>query len=218
MPTGPVGLTEWAQYRDGQYHTVGSGFFFRLANDEIVGATAAHSVTVGDPDHPLERIGLGVAGQGGLVGEFDTMRGPPGRRLTPENLAVDYLLLHIDEPVVPELVLEPDARGAPQPGERVWLYSGVGDQNGDPRVLEGTVQSVDDAAVWVLMDEWFNPAQTSGSPFVSQHTGQVVGMVVAGSPRRNRLLLGAHPIGSLVELAKSATEFQRLAEPNPGTE
>jgi hypothetical protein len=62
------------------------------------------------------------------------------------------------------------------------------------------------------MDDWFDPGLMSGSPFVSQHTGKVVGMAVAASPRRNRLLLGFHPIGSIVQLAESAEEFPRFDE------
>jgi hypothetical protein len=62
------------------------------------------------------------------------------------------------------------------------------------------------------MDERFDPSLMSGSPLVSQHTGQVVGMAVAASPRRTRLYLGVHPIGSIVEKAESATEFPKLVE------
>lgn len=213
MPVDSVGLEEWAQYQDQSFRRVGSGFFFSLANGEVVGATTSHSVSIGDASRPLERIALGIAGHGGFVAEFDTMRGQPGHRLIPENLTADCLLLYVDLPIESSLVLAPDPRGAPQPGERVSLYSGLGDGRGGRRVLEGTVQSVDEKAVWILMDEWFNPGSMSGSPFVSQHTGQVVGMVVAGSPRLGRLLIGAHPIGSLVNLAESASEFPKLREP-----
>jgi hypothetical protein len=108
----------------------------------------------------------------------------------------------------------PDPRGGPQPGERLSLYSGQGDGLHGHRILQGTVQSAGDQAAWVLMDEWFWPALMSGSPFISQHTGQVVGMVVAASPRRNRLYLAMHPIGSIVQLAESATDFPRLDEPS----
>jgi hypothetical protein len=215
MPTGAVGLQEWAQYRGEAYLVAGSGFFFRLASGPIVGATTSHSVALGDPDRPLDRIALGVAGSGRFAGEFDTLHGQPGHRLTPENLASDYLLLYVDQPVEPGLVLTPDARGAPQPGERVSLYSGLGDGQGGRRVLAGTVQSVDEQAAWVLMDDSFNPGLMSGSPFVSQHTGQVVGMVVAGSVRRSRLLIGMHPIGSLVRLAESAAEFPKIVDLGP---
>ncbi len=212
MPAGPAGLQEWAQYRGEPYALVGSGFVFRLAGGQVVGATAAHSVSIGQAAHLLERIALGVAGSGQFVGEFDALRGQPGRPLTPDNLSIDYLLLHVDQPVEASLVLTPDPRGAPQPGERVSLYSGLGDGQGGRRVLAGTVQSVDDHAAWVLMDEWFHAGLMSGSPFVSQHTGQVVGMALAGTRRRNHLLIGMHPIGSLTRLAESATEFPKIVE------
>jgi hypothetical protein len=212
MPVSSVGLQEWALYRGQAYEPVGSGFLLRLSSGEIVGVTAAHAVSFDQPDQPLERIALGVAGHGDFVGEFDTLRGQPGCRLTPEDLAVDYLLLKVESPVDTNLVLMPDPRGMPQPGERVSLYSGLGDGNGGLRVLEGTAQSVNSRAIWVLMDDRFNPSQLSGSPFVSQHTGQAVGMVLAVSPRGTRLLIGAHPIGSLVRLAESAAEFPKLIE------
>ena len=212
MPAGPVGLQEWARYQSEAYRPVGSGFFFSLDSGEIVAATTAHSVTLGDPAHLLQQIALGIAGRTPFVGEFDTLRGVPGRTLTPDNLTIDYLLLELDQQVDLAHVLPPDPRGSPQPGERVSLYSGLGDGQGNQRVIEGTVQSVDDNAVWVLMDAWFDPGQMSGSPFVSQHTGQVVGMAVAASPRWKHLLLGMHPIGSLVRLAESATESPKLSE------
>ena len=218
MPTSTVGLQEWAQYGCESYKPVGSGFFLLLDNGEIAGVTTAHSVSIGDPNHPLERIALGIAGHPKYRWEFTTLRGGPGHSVGPEDLSADYLLLKVDQPVAPDLLLVPDPRGAPQPGERVTLYSGLGDGSGGLRVFEGTVQSVDDKAFWVLMDRWFSPGQMSGSPLVSQHTGQVVGMVIAGSPRFGRLLLGAHPTGSLVGLATSATDFPSFSEINTGSE
>lgn len=202
LPGGAVGLQEWVQYRGGSYVLAGSGFFILLTGGEVVGVTTAHSVSLGNPDRPLERIGLRVAGQADFAAEFDTLRGHPGQPRTGGDMTVDYVLLHTDQPIAPDLLLTPDPRGAPQPGERVSLFSGLGDR----RILQGTVQSVSDVAVWVLMDETFNPSLMSGSPFVSQHTGQVVGMLIAVTPRRTRLLLGVHPIGSIVRLAESATE------------
>jgi hypothetical protein len=212
LPAGCVGLQEWVQVEGDPYRLAGSGFLLLLSDGEIVGVTTAHSVSPGDPDRPLERIALRVAGQTDFVAEFDTLRGRPGRPRTGEDLTVDYVLLQADRPVHPGLALVPDPRGAPQPGERVSLFSGLGDGHGGRRILEGTVQSVSEQAVWVLMDEWFNPGLMSGSPFVSQHTGQVVGMAVVASPRRSRLLLGAHPIGSIVQLAEAAAEFPRISE------
>jgi hypothetical protein len=78
--------------------------------------------------------------------------------------------------------------------------------------LQGTVLSADEKSVFVLMDDWFNPGLMSGSPLLSQHTGQVVGMTIAAQQRGNRILLGFHPIGSIIKLAESAAEFPKIAD------
>jgi len=215
LPAGPVGLQEWVQALGEGYHLAGSGFLLRvdrLDGGEVLGVTTAHSVALGDPDLPVGRMAMRVAGRVDFVVEFDTLWGYPGRPRTGSDMTVDYVLLQTDAPVDPALVLAPDPRGAPQPGERVALWSGQGDGHGGQRVLEGTVQSVDETAVWVVMDELFVPGLMSGSPFVSQHTGQVVGMAIAASPRRRHMLIGMHPIGSIVDLAESATEFPKIGE------
>jgi hypothetical protein len=212
LPVGPVGLEELVQVRGETYGLAGSGFFLGLSEGRIVGVTTAHSVSsLCDPERPVERIALRVAGQADFVAEFDTLWGWPGQPRTGEDLTVDYVLLRVDQPIDPVLILTPDPRGAPQPGERVSLWSGLGDGHSGQRVLEGTVQSVSDTAVWVLMDKVFQSGFMSGSPFVSQHTGQAVGMAIAASPRRTRLLLGAHPIGSIVQRAEVATEFPKMS-------
>jgi hypothetical protein len=61
------------------------------------------------------------------------------------------------------------------------------------------------------MDETFDPGLMSGSPLLSQHTGQAVGMAIAASPQGVRLALGFHPIGSLVRLGEAAVAFPALA-------
>ncbi len=212
MPAGRVGLQEWAQYQGEDYQMVGSGFILRLGDGRLVGVTTAHSLSPGDAGHRLQRVGLSVAGQTGFVVEFDTLHGLPGRPRWGANMTVDYVLLRARGLVAPEFVLRLDPRGAPQPGERVWLFSGQGKSDGRREIYEGTAQSVSDQAVWVSMDEVFHPSGMSGSPLVSQHTGQAVGMAIAANTRDGRLLIGAHPIGSLVRLAEAAQDFPTLAE------
>jgi hypothetical protein len=207
-PVGPLGFQEWARYRGEGYRLVGSGFLLHLSDGQPVGVTTAHSLMIGNPDHPLQQIAFGVAGQTGFVAEFNTLRGQPGRARRGADMTVDYVLLQSHQRIDPYLVLTPDPRGAPQPGERVWLINGQRDTDSGQRMQEGTVHSVSHTAVWVLMDKSFYPGLASGSPFVSQHTGQVVGMLIAGSVRGRRLLLGVHPIHSLVRLAESADEFK----------
>jgi hypothetical protein len=214
-PSGLVGLQEWAQYRDGEYHRVGSGFLLRLSDGQIVGVTTAHSLVLGNPDRPLQHIAFGVTGETDFIIEFDTLRGDPGRARTGDDLTVDYVLLQPPQPLGADTVLSPDLRGVPQPGERVWLINSRAGADVDELFLAGTVQSVSDTAVWVLMDELSHPGMLSGTPFVSQHTGQAVGMLIAGSLRGHRLLLGAHPIDSIVQLAESADKFPTLIEYRP---
>jgi hypothetical protein len=218
MPAERISFQALAQYEGMDYTVAGSGFLLELPNGEAIGVTTAHSLSIGDPDRPLERIALRLAGQATYITEFDTLRGPPGKPFTLPDLTSDYVLLHVRQPLESDRLLSPDPRGRPQPGERVTLFSGQGDGQGGQRILEGTVQSSDERAAWVLMDEWFLPALMSGSPFVSQHTGQVVGMAVAVSPRRNRLYLAMNPIGSIVGLAETASDFPRLEELEPDKE
>jgi hypothetical protein len=208
MPTRLAGLQALAQYQGETFQSVASGFLLLIGESDVIGVTTAHSFAIGNPDRLLEQIALAVPGEPHAVAEFDTLRGAPGRSTTPADLTADYLLLQPSQPITRELALLPDSRGGPQAGERVWLFGGARSGNQSP--LEGTVQSVEDTAAWVLMDGWFNPAGMSGSPVVSQYTGRVVGMVVMGGPRRNRVLIGIHPIGSLVQLAASAAEFPNI--------
>jgi hypothetical protein len=211
-PAGSVGVQEWSQYAGQPYRLVGSGFFLWLGDDAVVGVTTAHSVSsLGLPGHALERIAFALPGQSGFVAELDTLYGPPGIPLTWNDLSVDYVLLKVGAPIDPALVLTADPRGMPQPGERVMMFSGLGDEGGNPRPLAGTVMAAEAAGIWALMDETFDAGRMSGSPLLSAHTGQVVGMAIAVAPRGDRLLIGFHPIGHIVELAASAGEFPKIA-------
>jgi len=215
LPEGAAGLQEWGQYQGEAYMPRGSGFLLKLNDGTIVGLITAHSVDLGNPAHLLERLAFTLPGQSDFIAESDTLYGLPG---LPDpsadafNMVMDWVLLKTDDPVNEALALTADPRGAPQPGERVLLFSGLSDGAGGPRALAGTVQAVDEFGAWMLMDDTFNAGGMSGSPIVSEHTGQVVGMTMAVIARRDRLLIGFHPIGHLVELAESATEFPKLAE------
>lgn len=217
LPEGPVGVQEWKQYAGGNYEIAGSGFFLGLSDGTIIGVTTAHSVgDIGDPANTLEHVAFKLAGGDHYLAVFDTLHGPPGvpREGAEFNLTVDYVLLQMPAPdtVEPSLILEPDSRGAPQPGERVSLFSGLGGESEPRRELGGVVQSVEAASVWALMDDVFDAGGMSGSPLLSRHTGLVVGMAIAVDYDRNRVRIGFHPIGSIVEKAEAVTEFPRIAD------
>lgn len=213
IPDGVFAFQERTRYRGESFELSGSGFLLRLPNGKVIGVTTAHSMVLGDLNRPLEQIAFAAAGEKNQIALFDTLYGQPGAPLSGTDLSMDYVLLQAEDGAVYlPFALTPDPRGAPQPGERVSLFSGLGDANGGRRELQGTVLSADEKAVFVLMDDWFNPGLMSGSPLLSQHTGQVVGMAVAAQQRGDRILLGFHPIGSIIKLAESATEFPKLAD------
>ena len=213
LPAGPVGLQEWARYADQSYRLAGCGFFFASPNGEVVGATTAHSLDWGSATHVLESVAFRVGGRELFAAEFSELHGNPGRsRLFGMDLTIDFVLLKPSQAVDPALVLELDPRGAPQPGERVVLYSGLGDATSGAGVHEGSVLAVDDLGAWIVMDEVFEPGLMSGSPVLSLHTGQVVGMALAATVRDGRLLLGIHPIGSLAAKAEAANVFPPIED------
>lgn len=219
LPADTAAFQEWVQYGHNDPFLAGSGFFLQLDDGTAIGVTTAHSVIIGNPSYPIQRFFFSDANKPGFVVEFDTLHGKPGHAAR-ETLTNDYVLLRVEQPVASKFILLPDGRGGPQPGERVSLFSGLGDGHGGRRILEGTTHTVGENAVWILMDEWtFDPSGMSGSPVLSQHTGQVVGIAVAVTPRNYRLfprryqwLIGIHPIGSLVRLAESAKEFSKFTQ------
>ncbi len=206
LPGGNVGLQEYAQYSDGDFIPVGSGFLLKV-DETIVAAVTAHSLSIGDEDHLLKRVALGEAGAADYVAILDTLHGQPGRGAFGPNMSVDYVFFQVNAPVTAEYVLLPDERGGPQPGEAVLLFSGLGNA-----VFPGTIQTADTETAWAVFPEYFDPAQMSGSPFVSAHTGKVVGMAVGAAGRDGRLFIAMHPIGSLVEKARNADRFVRLID------
>jgi hypothetical protein len=212
LPDTQVGLKEWAKYGGNDYVPVGNGFFLGMDGDIVIGVTTAHSVSTFDSNHSLAKIAFSIADQPGFITEMDTLYGQPGKPRFGEDMTVDFILLRVDEAIDPVLVLSPDPRGEPQAGERILLYSGLGDGAGGLRVYPGTIMTVDRNGAWAVMDDEFSPAGMSGSPFLSEHTGRVVGMAIVAGHRDGRLMIGMHPIGSLVEKAEEAIAFPRLDE------
>ncbi len=211
LPAGPAGLQEWARYDDESYRLAGCGFLLGVPNGDAVGVTAAHSLALGGTTLTLESVAFRVAGQEDFIAEFSSLYGIPGRpRFLGMDLTIDFVLLKLEDAVDQALVLEPDPRGAPQPGERVVLYSGLGDDRAG--LYGGSVLAVDELGAWAVMDEIFEPGLMSGSPIFSDYTGKVVGMALAATVRDGRLLLGIHSIGSLVAKAEMASTFPSLAD------
>lgn len=198
MPAGVVAFEQRIQTEDG-YQTVGAGFLLRLPNADVIGVTTKHSTG----DRPFVPTVFTIADRDATVATFTKLYAPIGHPFANGDLTTDYILMRPDAPPDPAIVLLPDPRSAPQPGERVSLFSGRGDGQGGQRILSGTVESAFPASAWIRIDGIFDPRGMSGSPVISQHTGQVVGMIVAASPRIGTIVIGIDPIGSIIDKAAS---------------
>jgi hypothetical protein len=206
-PETQVGLKEWAKYGETDYVAVGNGFFLGLEDGTVIGVTTAHSVSTFSENHSLTSLAFTMGWEPGFLAEMDTLYGTPGKPRYGRDMTVDYILLRVDVPVDAVLILEPDSRGQPQAGEKILLYSGLGDDPGMLSVYPGTIQGVDKNGAWAVMDDNFHPGGMSGSPFISTHTGKVVGMAITAANRNGRLYIGMHTIGSLVKKAMGAEGF-----------
>ena len=217
LPGGLAGVVELAQYGALDYQRVGSGFLLRLPAGTVIGVTTAHSVAgLGAPGAPgsgLQRLAFALPGAARHLAEFTELYGPPGVPFSGADLSVDYVLLRAPATADASLAQAPDPRGAPQPGERVALFSGLGADGGARRVLLGTVISVGPAPTnaWLLMDDSFDPGGMSGSPVLSGATGLVVGMAVAATRQRRRTLIGLNLIEAILRHAIAATTFVAIA-------
>ena len=204
MPVGWPGMEAYATYDGAEPVLAGSGFVFRLPAGGMVAAAAAHSFNL---PGGLRSVQLGTDVSSLELGVLHGMPGEP--RTLSMNLTNDYVLFAVQEQNPPAVILEPDDRGFPQPGERIVLYPGYGAENGQ---RWGTILESDSNGAWAVMDEAFEPGMMSGSPIVSFHTGRVVGMALAAGLREGHTVIGMHPIGSLVEKGLEAVDFIPLSE------
>jgi hypothetical protein len=182
----------------------GSGFLLQLPGGALIGVTTAHSLA----GRAAQPVRFALPGESAFVAEFGLpylARGVPhGSGEPPAELRADLVLLRPEAALDPGRALLADERGGPQPGERVWLYAGRAGGTSGQRPLAGTVESATPDGAWVRLDEWHDLGGASGSPVISEHTGRVVGMAVAISPRPGALLLGLSPISAILAAAGAA--------------
>jgi hypothetical protein len=133
-----------------------------------------------------------------LTGQLDH-----GQTLSNGQFTVDYTVWAVAENTPAEYFLQPDPRGQGQPGERVLVFGRGPASTGGSLRWPGVVLSSTPGTIWIRLDDSFAPGGYSGCPVISQHTGRVIGMVIAGGDQPP-VVMGLHPVGSLVEKARAA--------------
>ena len=194
----PVGLVAFSGEYGGQ--SFACGFLLQLENGRRVGLSTAHAAPAIKPGASPVFLAPDGALAAHLNGQIKR-----GRIFRQDHFTTDYVLWSVAGDLPSEMFLTPDPRGQGQPGERVLVFGRFMTADGSSRSWPGVVMKVSPEATWIQLEETINPNGFSGCPVVSQHTGQVIGMAVAGS-RKAPTLMGLNPIGSLVKKARAALE------------
>ena len=174
---------------------ISCGFLLDLDGSHRVGVTAAHASPHLSPGEPAEFLDPTGARAAVLTGQIAF-----GQTFIGDQFTLDYALWSVDPAVDPVRFFYPDPRPVAQPGEPVYLYAPLADADGSPIRWAGVVVSAAPNAIWVQLEDSFSPAGYSGCPVVSQVTGRLIGMAVAGADQPP-VVIGLHPVASLVEKA-----------------
>jgi hypothetical protein len=174
------------------------GFLLEIEGGQRVGVNAAHSIG----ELPRGEFAEFRTPEGSLAAVL-TGQIAHGQPFIYDQFHMDYVVWTVNQDTGFERFLRPDPRGSGQPGERILVYSPFASSSGGPQTYPGVVMSVSDANIWIQLDEPFSPSGFSGCPVISQTTGNVIGMAVAGV-NQPPVVMGLHPIGSLVEKARAA--------------
>jgi len=189
-----VAYAVWTVYAPSR--CVGSGFFLRLPDGTIIGATAGHVLadTHYVPLHFRDSV------NGATIAVFSRPAAPL-RDWRNGGIVDDILLLYPDTVPAAEYVLATDPHTAMQPGERVTVLSGVSKPSNARRLrFAGTVGRVTADRVTVLMDDLPSPGQLSGSP-VMNGRGEVWGMLTTCGWHADGVHIGVNPIGAVLAAA-----------------
>jgi hypothetical protein len=182
----------------------GTGFFAKAPNGKIAAVSSAHFLERNGPPL-LEAKWLNVH-TSKPVATFTLSWGTPGRagtRYPAVDLRSDYLLMPAPESVSADLALELDPRPKPTRNERIWFPNKDDTLPLGYRVVAGTVVESDETYSVVVLDEEITLQSQSGSPFISQATGKVIGTLSSADFGSSRPRLLLTPSGAiLAALAK----------------
>jgi hypothetical protein len=178
-PIGPLVYQPEFVWSSGKTTQQGTGFLVKRITGDVVGVTSAHFIDFQGPAL-LEARWLDMVTAEPLI-VYKHAFGNPGRNptLNPLDLRPDYFILHKEEFETDRPTLEFDYRPNPDHGERVWLPNKNSKALTGHDFVEGTIIEANQKHLTVLLDHRIETHSQSGSPFVSQKTGKVIGVFSA---------------------------------------
>lgn len=155
----------------------GTGFFTKSAAGKLIAVTSAHFVDFGGPK--LLRAQWLRVDDGEKVAEFEEHLGTPTYAGNEDDYRRDYLLFVPKQGIEDIATLELDGRMQPLRGERVWLPNKDYESDKGYTLEAGTVKKATAEYSQVVFDNQFVLQSRSGSPIISQMTGNVIGTLAA---------------------------------------
>jgi hypothetical protein len=211
----------------------GTGFFVKAPGGKVAAVTSIHFLDVAGP-RLREVRWLNVA-DNKPAAVLDRSWGPRGearaarlivgkdRDGKPEIVTLpmpdkrtDYLLMPASQGVPADAVLELDPRTTIDAGERVYFHDKCRFGQKDYAVLEGSVVRATPEQYQVMLDQDIEPESQSGSPVISQATGEVIGTLAGigdfGADAAQILLGGGRGSPRLLVLTPSCAILKALQE------
>jgi hypothetical protein len=200
-------------WRTGPPSRQGTGFLAKAPDGRIAAVTSAHLI---DPQGPalLEARWLDIRTRT-PVAVFTRSWGAIGRGGTDApayDLRSDYLLLPVQVPVPADQVLELDPRSLPEVRERVWFPNKDQAAPLGYRVIPGTVTAAESKYLTVVLDQPLALTSQSGSPVISQTSGQVIGTLSRGGREGRRTVLLLTPAAALLAALTNSLDFRPLRQ------
>lgn len=197
-------------WSDGDESAQGTGFFVKAPSGKLAAVTSAHFI---DPDGPaLVKAQWQTIDGEKLVATLTKSWGPPGKlgrsRLDQRR---DYLLFPADPDIALPHVFEFDQRARVEDGELIWFVDKESSKSAaDQRVITGRVTSATAMFLNIQLDEPIELQSQSGSPFISQSTGRVIGILSGAIGEGDALELIAAPVNKMVAQLQDESAFPEL--------
>ena len=208
-PTGALVYQPGFLWMNDQESFQGTGFITKGKNGEILGVTSAHFVDFQGPAlaaavwlsvHDDEKEFL-----------FYSNYGKTGNQYVQSafDYSTDFLVFFAEEKETKHPLLEIDPREKLAANERIWLPNKDFEQEIGYRLIEGTIIDSSPKMITIKMDEEFPLQSQSGSPFISQQTGKVIGILASAHRPGGELHIIAAPVINLYK------EIQKDLKPEP---
>lgn len=215
-PVGQIVFGQTLDWASGETTAQGMGWFARTQSGRVVGMTSAHFLEQSGPrlvkvawqnpadwakDEPAKDVSsathsLGRPGDEGIYTNTKT------------DLRRDYIVFALDAPLAPNAacILTLDSRPEVLRGEGVWLPFPNWEGTNPARMMTGQVTKSREGFIEIEFEEAVDLMGHSGSPLISQQTGQVIGTLSRGGLRGGKTVVIAAPVTTLAAAIASAEQ------------